>query len=67
MKNVLLENDCKWNCFIFGGICWGVCVVDILLCDCGFGIKWCSFFNYLNESFSLFVIYFGIFKIRFMF
>lgn len=43
------------------------CVVDTLSRDCGSGIKWCSLFNYSNESFSLFVIYSGILKTRPMF
>lgn len=49
------------------GTCRGACVVDTLSRDCGSGIKWCSLFNYSNESFSLFVIYSGILKTRPMF
>lgn len=67
MKNVLLENDRKRNRPTSGGTCRGACVVDTLSRDCGSGIKWCSLFNYSNESFSLFVIYSGILKTRPMF
>lgn len=67
MKNVLLENDRKRNRPTSGGTCRGTCVVDTLSRDCGSGIKWCSLFNYSNESFSLFVIYSGILKTRPMF
>lgn len=66
-KNVLLENDRKRNRPTSGGTCRGACVVDTLSRDCGSGIKWCSLFNYSNESFSLFVIYSGILKTRPMF